>query len=192
MKRFAWGLLAAVVVGCLPPPLPPTPTPLPTATPTSTPLPTATPTPVVVVPTPIPTATPAATGRFLWVIGEQQLDEAVARALANGETNGLSFRNPRVDLQPGQIVVNGQVIVAVLPIPIQVIVVVRVIDGRAVPTIASVRLAHREAGEPIRQAVEALMAPYLSQLIAAGQNVWVETVTITETDIRVEGRIRNP
>ncbi|MCX7853705.1 MAG: hypothetical protein N2383_13130, partial [Caldilineales bacterium] len=117
---------------------------------------------------------------------------AVVKALTNADTGSLGFRDPRIDLQPGQIVVNGRVTVAVFPVPIQVIIVVPVRDGQATPTIAAVRLGPRDAGEPIRRAVEALLAPHLAQLVAVGQGVFVETVTITETEIRIEGRPRRP
>jgi hypothetical protein len=129
-----------------------------------------------------------------WVVREAELNEAVVKALADAGPGsaGLSLRDPRVDLQPGQIVVHARVTVALFPVPLQVIITVPVRDGQAMPTVAAVRLANREAGEPIRQAVEALLAPYLAQLVATGQGVFVETVTITETEIRIEGRPRRP
>ncbi|MCS7040733.1 MAG: hypothetical protein NZP34_14095, partial [Caldilineales bacterium] len=100
MKRLILGLLVAVVVGCLPPPptVPPTHTPEPTATP----LPTATPT---FSPTVAPGRTPSPTptvGRLRWVIREAELNEAVVKALTNADTGSLGFRDPRIDLQPGQ------------------------------------------------------------------------------------------
>jgi len=178
----------AVLVSCLPSPSVRPPTRVATVTPPPVRLRPPTP------PAPSIPAAPSASDRFVWVLGEDQLQEAVTKATAtgNGNEGGLTLSNPRVDLQPGQIVIHGRITTALFPLPVQLILTASVSNGQAVPTLAAVRVGNREAGEAIRRPLEAWLRPYLTALLAANQDVFVETVTITETELRIEGRSRTP
>jgi hypothetical protein len=166
-----------------------TPTPPPTSTPT--PRPTAT-------PTPRPTATPTAlsdaqttagsaedAGRFTAVITEQQVNALARQALS--QQQDISISNVRVDLKPGRIIFSGRVVLAILPVDIEIIASITAVDGKPVPQIVSVKAGGNEVGGFLRQQVDSLLEPYLTMLAETDLNVYIDSVTITEDEIRLQG-----
>lgn len=141
--------------------------------------------------TPTPTSTPAPTptlapNSFRLVLTEAELDDAVAKAAAQNTTVPLS--DTSVDLQPGQIVIGGKAILGFFPVDLRVTAGVAVQDGKAQPQIKDVRVNGSAVSGVVRQQVDRLIAPYLGQLAAVGADAQVDAVTITDTELVIQGR----
>ncbi len=141
---------------------------------------TFTPTPT---PVPIPTLAP---NSFRIVLTEAEIDDAVAKAAAQNSAVPLS--DTSVDLQPGQVVISGKAILGFFPVDLQVTAGVIVQDGKAQPQIKEVRVNGSVVSGIVRQQVDRLITPYLGQLAAVGGDVQVDAVTITDTELVIQGR----
>lgn len=158
--------------------LTPTPTPSPTPSPTFTPTPTATPTP-----RPIATATPAP---LSYTLSESELNRQVQNAVA--DQPDLPVQNLQVDLRPGQIVLLGQVPAGFFKLNAEVILVVKVVAGKAIPEIASIKVAGQAVGGILEQQINELIQPYIDQFLNTDLDVEIQNVTIDDTQITIEAK----
>ncbi len=164
--------------------------------------PTATPSPTH-TPSPRPTYTPTPTPQLLTALPEEEEDvpfpEPYVLVLSEGDMNQLVQRGlstqadipltgVSVDLQPGQIVIRGQVRIGFIPVGMEMVVKIPVVNSRPVPEIQAIRVGGRDLGEPLRSSILNLVTPYLDQLAQADLKVDLETVTITDEEIRLVGR----
>lgn len=202
------GLLSA----CAPPALPPTPTlaapkvsmltatPTATATdtPTLTPTPTQTPTPTL-TPTPTITPTPAVTKQAVTaaqatpetltiVVTEAQANEMAKKALA--QQQDVQIDNPRVDFRPGEMLVSGDTTLGFFKLSIGVLATVAPVDGKPEVTVKEIYVNGDRATGFLRQQIEAMITPYLSQLALVSDNFYVESITISDDAMTVRGRYR--
>ncbi len=151
---------------------------------------TFTPTPVLPTPTPIPTlpAGSVQADRFQLVLTEQQLADQARRALAaQGST---PVRDVVMDAQQGRLWVQAQVVLGFLPVSVGLAVTAVPQDGRVQTTVQEVTVNGARAGGVLRDQVDRLVQPYLDSLAAVEQNVYVDSVVITDSQLEITGRRR--
>jgi hypothetical protein len=183
MKRRSrpWrlGLAAALVmvgagaIGCRGRGVEPTLPALATFTPTAT-----------STPTPAATATPAP-GSFEIILTEAELNQSLSRAVQDASA---PLQDVAVDLQPGLFIVTGRAVLGFFPVDLRLAATVVVQDGKAQAQIQEVKVNGRVAGGAVRQQVDRLLAPYLSQITDLGEGATVQTVEIGEGQVRIVGQ----
>uniref|UniRef100_A0A7C1J8A7 DUF2993 domain-containing protein n=1 Tax=Caldilinea aerophila TaxID=133453 RepID=A0A7C1J8A7_9CHLR len=157
----------------------PTPTPVPTPTPTATP----TPTPQPSVST---SASVAAAGATQIIITEQQINEQLQSALASQEA--LPISDLSVNLQPGLFTATGQLTLGFLNSDVKLSVRLNTADGKVVPEVVEILLNDRPAPALLRAQVDAFIQPLIEEISRADYGFFVESVEVTEDEIRVYGR----
>lgn len=157
----------------------PTPTPIPTPTPTATPTPTLRP-PVD------PSNEESAAGATQFVISEREINDQLQRALANQE--GLPVSKLSVNLEPGLLKASGQLTLGFLNSDVILSVRLNVADGRIVPEVAEILLNGQPAPALLSEQVDAFIQPLIEEVSRADYSFFVESVDITEDEIRVYGR----
>ena len=158
----------------------PTPTPQPTATPT--PIPTPTPTPA-----PEPDATEAAVAPAGvdggYVVTEQQINDMLQEAIAGQQD--LPVSDLTVDLQPDLIVGTGKVALGFINAAFQLSLRVEAVDGKVVPEVAEILLDGKPVAPFLKGQIDNMTAPFIEQASSADYGFYVESVTITDDEIRI-------
>jgi len=157
----------------------PTPTLQPTATPT--PIPTPTPTPA-----PEPAATEAAVspaGAGGYVVTEQQINDMLQEAIAGQQD--LPVSDLTVDLQPDLIVGTGKVALGFINAAFQLSLRVEAVDGKVVPEVAEILLDGKPVAPFLKGQIDNMTAPFIEQASSADYGFYVESVTITDDEIRI-------
>lgn len=161
----------------------PTPTPLPTATPT--PVPTPTPTPA-----PLPDATEAAVApagsTAGYVVTEQQINDMLQEAIAGQQD--LPISDLAVDLQPDLIIGTGRVALGFFNAAFQLSLRLEAVDGKVIPEVVEILLDGKPVAPFLQGQIDNLTAPYIEQASSADYGFYVESVTITDTDLRITGQ----
>ena len=160
------------------------------AEPTPTPQPTATPTPI---PTPTPTPAPAATeaavapagGAGGYVVTEQQINDMLQEAIAGQQD--LPVSDLTVDLQPDLIVGTGKVALGFFNAAFQLSLRVEAVDGKVVPEVAEILLDGKPVAPFLQGQIDNMTAPFIEQASSADYGFYVESVTITDDEIRITG-----
>ncbi len=158
----------------------PTPTPQPTATPT--PIPTPTPTPA-----PEPDATEAAVAPAGvdggYVVTEQQINDMLQEAIAGQQD--LPVSDLTVDLQPDLIVGTGKVALGFINAAFQLSLRVEAVDGKVMPEVAEILLDGKPVAPFLKGQIDNMTAPFIEQASSADYGFYVESVTITDDEIRI-------
>ena len=162
----------------------PEPTPIPTPTPT----PTVTPTPA---PTPTPEAAPAAgvvtsAGANEIVVSEQQINEQLQAAL--GAQQDLPVTDVSVSLEPGLIVGAGKLALGFLNSDVKVSVRLNAVNGKVIPEVVEILLDGNPVPAMLKGQIDSLTTPYLEQASSADYGFYVESIEVTDTEIRIVGR----
>ena len=135
-------------------------------------------------PTPVPTATPAP-GSFEIILTEADLNQSLGRAVQDASA---PLQDVAVDLQPGLFIVTGRAVLGFFPVDLRIASTVAVQDGKAQAQIQEVQVNGRVAGGVVRQQVDRLLAPYLSQIANLGEGATLQTVEIGEGQVRIVGQ----
>lgn len=144
---------------------------------------TFTPTPTF-TPLPAATATPAP-GSFEIILTEADLNQSLGRAVQDASA---PLQDVAVDLQPGLFIVTGRAVLGFFPVDLRIASTVSVQDGKAQAQIQEVQVNGRVAGGVVRQQVDRLLAPYLSQIANLGEGATLQTVEIGEGQVRIVGQ----
>lgn len=161
----------------------PTPTPLPTATPTPTPAPTPTPKPAASASGAVGAAT---TGGMEIVTTEQQLNDMLQTALAAQQDLPISDVTVRFD--PGKIVGNGRLALGFLNANVQLSLGLSAVDGKVLPTNIEILLDGKPVPALLQSQVDAMTAPLIEEASRADYGFYVESVEITDSEIRIQGK----
>ncbi len=161
----------------------PTPTPAPTATPTPTPLPTPTP-----VPQPASTepAVAPAGGVGEYVVTEQQINDMLQEAIAGQQD--LPVSDLAVDLQPDLIVGTGKVVLGFFNAAFQLSLRLEAVDGKVIPDVVEILLDGKPVAPFLQGQIDNMTAPFIEQASSADYGFYVESVTITDNDLRIAGQ----
>lgn len=119
---------------------------------------------------------------------EAQLNKSVREAIAKDPSTPV--RSISIDTQSGKVVINAQARLGFFNVNIEITVVVEVRNGKATPVIQEIKVNGSPATGFVRQQVEAVVQPYLNQIADISKNVYVESVTITEGGLKIQGRPR--
>lgn len=119
-------------------------------------------------------------------MSEAQLNKSVRDAIAKDPSTPV--RSINIDTQPGKVVIQAQARLGFLTANIEITVVVDVRNGQATPKIQEIKINGNPATGFLRQQVENVVQPYLNQIADIGKNAYVESVTITDSGLKVEGR----
>lgn len=157
----------------------PTPTPAPTATPTPTPAPTATPEDAVVA----PAAVIAGDGV---VVTEQQINDMLQEALAAQQD--LPITDVVVNLEPSQIVGTGKLALGFLNSDVRLVVRLSAVNGTIVPEVVAIELDGNPVPAMLKGQVDSMIQPFIEQASSADYGFYVESVEITDTELRVVAR----
>lgn len=163
--------------------------PLPLATFTPTPmLATFTPTPVQPTPTLAPSQPAAGTNgdRFQLVIGEQQLTEQARKAIAADSSSPI--QDIAIDAQTGRLWVKARAVLGFFPVEVGLAVTVTPQNGQVQPSIQEITINGAHAGGVVSDQIDRLVQPYLDHLAVVGQDVYVESVIITDKQLEITGR----
>lgn len=160
------------------------------AEPTPTPQPTATPTPIP-TPTPTPAPEPAATDAAVapagaaggYVVTEQQINDMLQEAIAGQQD--LPVSDLTVDLQPNLIVGTGKVALGFINAAFQLSLRVEAVDGKVVPEVAEILLDGKPVAPFLKGQIDNMTAPFIEQASSADYGFYVESVTITDDEIRI-------
>lgn len=163
------------------------------AEPTPTPQPTATPTPIP-TPTPTPAPQPAATDAAVapagvdggYVVSEQQINDMLQEAIAGQQD--LPVSDLTVDLQPDLIVGTGKVALGFINAAFQLSLRVEAVDGKVVPEVAEILLDGKPVAPFLKGQIDNMTAPFIEQASSADYGFYVESVTITDDEIRIAGQ----
>lgn len=160
------------------------------AEPTPTLQPTATPTPIP-TPTPTPAPEPAATDAAVapagaaggYVVTEQQINDMLQEAIAGQQD--LPVSDLTVDLQPNLIVGTGKVALGFINAAFQLSLRVEAVDGKVVPEVAEILLDGKPVAPFLKGQIDNMTAPFIEQASSADYGFYVESVTITDDEIRI-------
>lgn len=159
----------------------PTPTPLPTATPTPTPVPTPTPETAVAA----PAAAAAAAGNGV-VVTEQQINDMLQESLASQQD--LPVTDVVVNLEPGQIVGTGKLALGFLNSDVRLVVRLSAVNGTIVPEVVAIELDGSPVPAMLKGQVDSMIQPFIEQTSSADYGFYVESVEITDTELRIVAR----
>lgn len=132
-----------------------------------------------------PTRTPTP-ARLRIEMTEAQLNKSVRDAIAKDPKTPV--RSISIDTKPGKVVITAQARLGFFNVNLEITVVVEVRNGKATPVIQEVKVNGGPAAGLIRQQVEAALQPYLNQIADISKDIYVESVTISESGLRIEGR----
>lgn len=132
-----------------------------------------------------PTRTPTP-ARLRIEMTEAQLNKSVRDAIAKDPNTRV--RSISIDTKPGKVVITAQARLGFFNVNLEITVVVEVRNGKATPVIQEVKVNGGPAASLIRQQVEAALQPYLNQIADISKDMYVESVTISESGLRIEGR----
>jgi len=154
------------------------------------PLATFTPTPVLPTPTPAPPQPVAGAGgdRFQLVISEQQLTEQARRAIAADSSSPV--QDIAIDAQTGRLWVKARAVLGFFPVDVAMAVTVTPQNGQVQPSIQDITINGAHAGGVVSAQIDRLVQPYLDRLALVGQDVYVESVIITDKQLEITGRRR--
>ncbi len=153
------------------------------------PLATFTPTPVLPTPTPVPTQPVAGGGdRFQLVISEQQLTEQARRAIAADGSSPV--QDIAIDAQTGRLWVKARAVLGFFPVDVAMAVTVTPQNGQVQPSIQDITINGAHVGGVVSDQINRLVQPYLDGLAVVGQDVYVESVIITDKQLEITGRRR--
>ncbi len=154
------------------------------------PLATFTPTPVLPTPTPVPPQPVAGAGgdRFQLVISEQQLTEQARKAIAAGSSSPV--QGIAIDAQTGRLWITARALLGFFPVDVGMAVTVTPQNGQVQPAIQDITINGAHAGGVVSNQIDRLVRPYLDRLAIVGQDVYVESVIITDNQLEITGRQR--
>ncbi len=161
----------------------PTPTPLPTATPTPTPTPVPTLTPETAVAAPAAAAAAAGNGV---VVTEQQINDMLQESLASQQD--LPVTDVVVNLEPGQIVGTGKLALGFLNSDVRLVVRLSAVNGTIVPEVVAIELDGSPVPAMLKGQVDSMIQPFIEQTSSADYGFYVESVEITDTELRIVAR----
>jgi hypothetical protein len=152
------------------------------------PLATFTPTPVLPTPTPVPPQPVAGAGgdRFQLVISEQQLTEQARRAIAAGSSSPV--QDITIDAQTGRLWITARALLGFFPVDVGMAVTVTPQNGQVQLAIQDITINGAHAGGVVSNQIDRLVRPYLDRLAIVGQDVYVESVIITDNQLEITGR----
>lgn len=119
---------------------------------------------------------------------EAQLNKTVRDAIAKDPSTPV--RSISIDTQSGKVLINAQARLGFLNVNIEITVAVEVRNGKATPVIQDINVNGRPATGFLRQQIEGALQPYLNQIADSSKDIFVETVTITDSALRIQGRPR--
>lgn len=161
------------------------------ATPTETPLSTQSELPAqVTLPPVLPTQTPMEPERLSLTLTEEELNTMILRELENGNTTQVE--GAQLDLQPGQIVINGQVNQGGLLLPLELIVTVEVSQaGRPEFKVLSGNVGPFPLPEEMLDQIEAQLNEGLANNLGDEiDEMYIESVVIDERTVTISGHRR--
>lgn len=162
----------------------PTPMPTPTPTPTATPTPVPTPTPEAV--SAVGAATTAGAGATEIVVNEQQINEQLQAAL--GAQQDLPVTNVAVSLEPGLIVGTGKLALGFINSDVKVSVRLNAVNGKVIPEVVEILLDGNPVPAMLKGQIDSLTRPYIEEASSADYGFYVESVEITDNELRIVGR----
>ncbi|MFN3981811.1 MAG: hypothetical protein ACK4SA_15645 [Caldilinea sp.] len=162
----------------------PTPMPTPTPTPTATPTPVPTPTPEAV--SVVGAATTAGVGVTEIVVNEQQINEQLQAAL--GAQQDLPVTNVTVSLEPGLIVGTGKLALGFINSDVKVSVRLNAVNGKVIPEVVEILLDGNPVPAMLKGQIDSLTRPYIEEASSADYGFYVESVEITDNELRIVGR----
>ncbi|GIK72173.1 MAG: hypothetical protein BroJett021_11610 [Chloroflexota bacterium] len=162
----------------------PTPMPTPTPTPTATPTPVPTPTPEAV--SAVGAATTAGIGATEIVVNEQQINEQLQAAL--GAQQDLPVTNVAVSLEPGLIVGTGKLALGFINSDVKVSVRLNAVNGKVIPEVVEILLDGNPVPAMLKGQIDSLTRPYIEEASSADYGFYVESVEITDNELRIVGR----
>lgn len=162
----------------------PTPMPTPTPTPTATPTPAPTPTPEAV--SAVGAATTAGVGATEIVVNEQQINEQLQAAL--GAQQDLPVTNVAVSLEPGLIVGTGKLALGFINSDVKVSVRLNAVNGKVIPEVVEILLDGNPVPAMLKGQIDSLTRPYIEEASSADYGFYVESVEITDNELRIVGR----
>jgi hypothetical protein len=162
----------------------PTPMPTPTPTPTATPTPVPTPTPEAV--SAVGAATTAGVGATEIVVNEQQINEQLQAAL--GAQQDLPVTNVAVSLEPGLIVGTGKLALGFINSDVKVSVRLNAVNGKVIPEVVEILLDGNPVPAMLKGQIDSLTRPYIEEASSADYGFYVESVEITDNELRIVGR----
>jgi hypothetical protein len=162
----------------------PTPAPTPTPTPTATPTPVPTPTPEAV--SAVGAATTAGVGAAEIVVSEQQINEQLQEAL--GAQQDLPVTNVAVSLEPGLIVGTGKLALGFINSEFKVSVRLNAVNGKVIPEVAEILLDGNPVPAMLKGQIDSLIRPYIEEASRADYGFYVESIEITDNELRIVGR----
>lgn len=119
---------------------------------------------------------------------EAQLNKSVRDAIAKDPNTPV--RSINIDTRPGRVAITAQARLGFFNVNLEISVVVDVRNGRATPVIQEIKVNGSPAAGFIRQQVEAALQPYLNQIADISKDIYVESVKITDSSLKIEGRPR--
>jgi len=164
----------------------PTPLPTPTPTATATPTPIPTPTPAAATAAEVVTAASTDTNATAIVVSEQQINEQLQEVL--GAQQDLPVTNVVVSLEPGLIVGAGKLAIGFLNSDVKVSVRLNAVNGKAIPEIVEILLDGSPVPAMLKGQIDSLTRPYIEEASSADYGFYVESIEITDNEIRVVGR----
>lgn len=162
----------------------PTPAPTPTPTPTATPTPVPTPTPVAV--SEAAAVASASAGTTEIVFSEQQINEQLQEAL--GAQQDIPVTNVTVSLEPGLIVGTGRLALGFINSDVKVSVRLNAVNGKVLPEVAEILLDGNPVPAMLKGQIDSLTRPYIEEASSADYGFYVESIQITDNEIRIVGR----
>ena len=163
-----------------------------TLAPDQEPLLLATFTPTAVLPTPTPVPPQPVAGadgdRFQLVISEQQLTEQARRAIAADSSSPV--QDIAIDAQTGRLWVKARTVLGFFPVDVAMAVMATPQNGQVQLSIQDITINGAHAGGVVSDQIDRLVQPYLDRLALVGQDVYVESVIITDRQLEIRGRRR--
>ena len=142
-------------------------------------------------PTPTPAPAPDATDAAVapasdasgYVVTEQQINDMLQEAIA--DQPDLPVSDLTVDLQPDLIVGTGKVALGFFNAAFQLSLRVEAVDGKVVPEVAEILLDGKPVAPFLQGQIDNMTAPFIEQASSADYGFYVESVTITDDEIRI-------
>ena len=117
---------------------------------------------------------------------EQQLNELLQQSLASQQE--LPISEFIVDLKPGLITGSGKLALGFLNADAALSLRLNAVEGKVIPEIVEILLNGEPAPAMLQGQVDALIAPLIEQASSADYGFYVESVEITDNEIRISAR----
>lgn len=120
------------------------------------------------------------------VVSEQQINEQLQAAL--GAQQDLPVTDVSVSLEPGLIVGAGKLALGFLNSDVKVSVRLNAVNGKVIPEVVEILLDGNPVPAMLKGQIDSLTTPYLEQASSADYGFYVESIEVTDTEIRIVGR----